>query len=210
MILKPNSNIVRFCLGLMKIDQFYLRKEIHAVEGVHGTGMSKFQADHLANHPLDLINYSVKPSNLGFVVSKTPGNKTDLQSYSLKRNRFRCNSSLCMVVCGKCPDSQTCAHIYTCNCPKFSYSNLCKHIHLISMTQSQSTPTNETSDQFEVPGFNGFKAEERESAPLLKKNKRSQFFQDREFDDEELKFHQNAKEIEEKAKKVREIMASNQ
>lgn len=119
--LKPNFNIVRFCLGLIKIENFYLRKEIHALEGIHGTGMSKAQSDHIANHQDDIEIYSMAPSSNGFTVTKTPRNGADPHTYNLVKNRFLCNSSLCRVLCNKCPSAKYCAHAFTCDCSKYAY-----------------------------------------------------------------------------------------
>lgn len=119
--LKPNFNMVRFCLGLKKIDNFYKRKEIHALEGIHGTGMSKLQHDHDANHPSEVDNYFVESTVDGFIVTKNTEDGIGQCTYHLAKNRFLCNSTLCKVICNKCPSPKVCSHIYTCDCSRFSY-----------------------------------------------------------------------------------------
>ncbi|TRY79492.1 hypothetical protein TCAL_16026 [Tigriopus californicus] len=49
------------------------------------------------------------------------------------KNRFSCNAALCLVRCERCPKDALCAHEYICTCPRYAYSNICKHIHILAI-----------------------------------------------------------------------------
>ncbi|XP_059080938.1 uncharacterized protein LOC131878823 [Tigriopus californicus] len=59
----------------------------------------------------------------------------DLNFYTLQKNRFPCNSALCLVQCERCPKGIACAHEYTCTCQQYAYRNSCKHSHILMLSE---------------------------------------------------------------------------
>eukprot|EP00094_Tigriopus_californicus_P012488 TCALIF_12073-PA protein Name:"Protein of unknown function" AED:0.26 eAED:0.38 QI:20/0.2/0.5/0.83/1/0.66/6/0/505 len=135
-VFKPNMNIARFCIGLKQINKGFVWKDIMSKEGIRGIGLSKLMMDFNKCHPTkaELGNYSVEriDRNSFQIVFQRPLSK-ERDCYSMKRNRFPCNSALCLVRCESCPKDRTCAHEYTCTCTWYAYSNICKHIHILAL-----------------------------------------------------------------------------
>ncbi|TRY68971.1 hypothetical protein TCAL_17431 [Tigriopus californicus] len=129
-------NIARFCIGLKQINKGFVWKDIMSKEGIRGIGLSKLMMDFNKCHPTkaELGNYSVEriDRNSFQIVFQRPLSK-ERDCYSMKRNRFPCNSALCLVRCESCPKDRTCAHEYTCTCTWYAYSNICKHIHILAL-----------------------------------------------------------------------------
>lgn len=71
MFLKPFVNLVCFCLGLQKINKFFLRKTILANEEIRGIKLSKSQRDFRGCHPDVFEHYKVEKTDVGFKILKT-------------------------------------------------------------------------------------------------------------------------------------------
>ncbi|XP_059099152.1 uncharacterized protein LOC131893200 [Tigriopus californicus] len=135
MVLKPNLNLVSFCLGLKKINKFFSRKTILTTEGIRGIGQSKSQKDYRGCHPKNIKCYRVEKTDDGFCVTKVLHNKDSIK-YDLLKNTFTCNKSLCMVHCCQCPTNLICVHDYSCSCRQYVYGNFCKHSHVLALMKT--------------------------------------------------------------------------
>ncbi|TRY80806.1 hypothetical protein TCAL_13071, partial [Tigriopus californicus] len=97
-VFKPNMNIGRFCLGLEKVDQIFIRKELMVKEGMRNIGYSKFQTDYSICHQVEeeMLKYKVEQKFQGFEVVRKGPDGAKIARYRMMRNRFECNKQLCL------------------------------------------------------------------------------------------------------------------
>lgn len=144
-------NMAQFAIGLKKLDRDYERRDLMTQEEIREISLSKIMSDLNKSHPTndELDNYSVERRDTTWanIIVQRPG--TEPSSYTMKKNRFSCNSALCLVRCELCPNKSPCAHEYTCTCPNYSYRNICKHIHLLALLDVRDPSGGINQDQLD-------------------------------------------------------------
>lgn len=108
-----------FCLGLIKINKFFLRKTNLVNEEIRGIKASKSQRDYRGCHPNATDLYRAEITDNGFNILKTLPDG-EVIKYEMLKNEFTCNKALCLVNCPQCP-SKLCVHDFSCTCRQYAY-----------------------------------------------------------------------------------------
>lgn len=152
-LLKPNLRVDETLNCFLKLDLRSLRKEISVRQKIRGDfKKSRWQSEYASLHPSeeDLQQYELvdQGTNGRFKLKATKrkesGDGFEILHYSLEKNQFKCNRSLCEVRCQKCP-AANCVHLLTCTCTYYGMRGYCKHSHVINMLSATPGPDNEHS-----------------------------------------------------------------
>ncbi|XP_059079557.1 uncharacterized protein LOC131877786 [Tigriopus californicus] len=133
------------CFDLTRVDGWYRQKEAYVRHGIRGAHKPlRMQCTYESLHPQNPKDFTISVSEEGYLISSQDS------EHFLPKNKIGCKDKLCLVKCPQCPRDGACAHFYVCNCMCYSLSNICKHCHLISMSNIQPAPTIEDKDVVEV------------------------------------------------------------
>ena len=99
-----------------------------------GVKLTQAQKNFIADHDT-AENYQIE-STTSFQAANSFYKVTSPEGkvYWLRENDLRqCNEGLCEVTCKHCPPISFCAHQLKCSCEAYSFSNRCKHLHMINI-----------------------------------------------------------------------------
>lgn len=124
------------CHDLIRIDRWYSRKHAYVRYGIKGAHKpSRMQSSYESQHPTNAPDYTIIRQNGGFVVSSGRG------EYFVARNEVGCREENCLVKCSLCSITDICAHVFVCNCMAYCLFNMCKHCHLVAMSNERREDT---------------------------------------------------------------------
>lgn len=120
------------CHDLIRIDRWYSRKHAYVRYGIKGAHKpSRMQTSYESLHPTNATDYTILRQNGGFVVSSGRG------EYFVAKNDVGCREENCLVKCSQCLITDVCSHAFVCNCMSYCLLNMCKHCHLVAMSNER-------------------------------------------------------------------------